>query len=54
MMSNRRGQASLCAVYASGMVLVALTVLKLGHGLLESELFLFKLNASAIHLKTVM
>jgi hypothetical protein len=38
----------------SGMVLVALTVLKLGHGVLESELFLFELNASATHLKTVM
>ena len=33
----------------SGMVLVALTVLKLGHGVLESELFLFELNASATH-----
>jgi hypothetical protein len=38
----------------TGMVLVALAVLKPGDGVLESELFLFELNASATHLKTVM
>ena len=33
----------------TGMSLGALAALKLGHGVLESELFLFELNASATH-----